>query len=172
MLLEAFAAYGYQVENLLDTSVNTAKQLDRAWIDMEALSMHPDKITQLLAIPSLHVLILCENVGISSRDPSILALTHMARAKVILMPRPVNIPDAAEWLLSSQTALAHGGRTMNNVDGVAVKDGSTDATSPAFHLAPPLGTTPEDEQAVNGMLHGGPQLRILLVDDNLVRTPR
>lgn len=169
MLLEAFTAYGYQVEDLLNSSVSGAS-LDRAWIDVEVLPTHSDKVRRLLGIPSLQVFVLCENAGTSSRDPLILSMLQNARANVILMSRPVNIPDAAEWLFNTQVALNNGGRALDVIRGTSAPSQSSDVYSPGPAPSRPLGTTPEDEQTVNGMLNGGTQLRILLVDDNLVST--
>lgn len=166
MLLEAFSAYGFQVEDLFFSSAAT---LDRAWIDVEVWPIYSDKIRQLLDMPRLQVFVLCEHVGTSARDPMVLAMTQAARANVILMPRPINIPDAAEWLYNPQTAAAHGGRALDAVRGAVTESQSFDAFSPR-PAARPLGTTPEDEQTVNGMLNGGTKSRILLVDDNLVST--
>lgn len=171
MLLEAFTAYGYQVEDLFTSSASGAS-LDRAWIDIEVLPIYSDKIKQLLDIPSLQVFVLCENAGTSSRDPLILAVSLTARANVILMPRSINIPDAAEWLFNTQVALNHGGRALDVSRGVLAPGTSFNVYSPGPAPSRPLGTTPEDEQTVNGMLNGGTQLRILLVDDNLVSTVR
>lgn len=165
MLLEAFSAYGFQVEDLFSSSA--AANLNRAWVDAEILPIHSDKIRQLLGIPSLQVFVLCENVGSSARDPLVLAMTQAARANVILMPRPINIPDAAEWLYNPQMAVTYGGRALDAVRGGGTGTQSFDGFSPR-PTTRPLGTTPEDEQTVNGMLNGGTQSRILLVDDNLV----
>ncbi|GHJ90057.1 hypothetical protein NliqN6_6459 [Naganishia liquefaciens] len=164
LLLEAFSAYGFRVEDLLAVSVSRAMPMDCAWIDLEVIARYPDKITQLLSIPSLSVYILCENPGMTSRDSAMLAATRNARAQVILMPRPINIPDATTWLSDSATASIHGGRVLN----VAASNGYTQMISPPLTVVPTLGTTPEDEQAVDGLLKTGTHLRVLLVDDNLI----
>lgn len=165
MLIETFAEYGFGVEDLVANSVNRAKSLDRAWIDLEVLAKYPDKVAQLLAIPSLLVYVLCENPGTASRDPATLAVMRNARAQVVLMPRPINIPDAAEWLFDPSVAPLHGGRTLH----VSASTAPSQMISPPLAaVRPPLGTTPEDEQGVDGILHGGTRLRVLLVDDNLV----
>lgn len=165
MLTEAFAEYGFKVEDLLAGSISRAKPMDRVWIDLEVLAKYPDKVAELLAIPSLVVYVLCENAGTTSRDPAALAAMRHARAQVILMPRPINIPDAAEWLFNPSEALAHGGRSL---DFSASSNHSQMISPPSAIVRPPLSSTPEEEQAVDGILKGGAQLRVLLVDDNLV----
>lgn len=164
LLLETFVAYGFHVEDLLANAVTRVPPVDRAWIDLEVLAKYPDKVAQLMAIPSLSVFVLCENVGTTSRDPATLAIARNAQAQVILMPRPVNIPDAATWVFDPAMAPIHGGRTLN----VAAINSYSQMISPPLTVVPPLGTTPEDEQAVDGILNVGTQLRVLLVDDNLV----
>ncbi|KAJ9092370.1 hypothetical protein QFC21_006872 [Naganishia friedmannii] len=165
MLTDAFAAYGFQVEDLLAYPVSRAKPLDRAWIDIEAFSMHPDKVAQLLAIPSLQVFVLCENASTLARDHHIFGPTS-PRATVTLMPRPINIIEASEWLRDLGLAVSFGGRRLQSGHGGSAGSQNTLLSIPVIPQS--TSSTPPDERIVSGMLEGEAPLRVLLVDDNLI----
>ncbi|KAJ9102873.1 hypothetical protein QFC19_004601 [Naganishia cerealis] len=165
MLAETLRTYGFQVEDLLIHSISRSKPLDRAWIDFEALGMYPDKISQLFAMPSLQVFILCENAGVSANDSRILELTSSG-AMVMLMPRPLNLTDASKWIRNPALAASFGGRGLTSGPGGSVGSQSTPLST--ISVTSPSSTTPQDERTVAGLINGGAQPRVLLVDDNLV----
>lgn len=169
MLIEAFTAYGFQVEDLLAYPVTRAKPMDRAWIDIEAISQHSDKVAQLFAIPSLQILVLCENASTLARDHRIFGPTS-PRAMVMLMPRPINMTEASNWIWDLDLATSFGGRWLQRSSGASTVSQST-VSMPSTPQST-SSSTPPDERIVSAILEGEAPLRVLLVDDNLVSNPK
>lgn len=169
MLIEAFTAYGFQVEDLLAYPVTRAKPMDRAWIDIEAISQHSDKVAQLFAIPSLQIFVLCENASTLARDHRIFGPTS-PRAMVMLMPRPINMTEASNWIWDLDLATSFGGRWLQRSSGASTVSQST-VSMPSTPQST-SSSTPPDERIVSAILEGEAPLRVLLVDDNLVSNPK